>query len=203
MGSWVVVVIMCVVLYVAWPRRMTWVKSDVTGKMYRVKNMPDAPAVADRLASLERRVTQFLRDADRYAPGDVRIRNIMRRWNGTLEETRHDPEVAYSLGKDAIALCVRNPDGSLEAENTSMFVLLHELAHVATDEYGHTPSFWANMKLLLELAEATGFYKYEDFDAEGTSYCGRRLNTSPLTCVKTGECRSLLGTGTPRRRRRS
>lgn len=192
-GSAAVVMTMVLVglaLYLAWPKRMKWVRSEVTGKSYYVKNMRGAQRVADRLAHLERRVAAFLEEAERYAPGDPRVQNIRARWNGTLAETLDDKEVAYSMGKDAISLCVRTPGGDLETENTSMFVLLHELAHVATDEYGHTPSFWTNMKLLLELAEATGFYTYEDFD--DASYCGRRLVLSPLTCVKTGECKSEL-----------
>lgn len=179
-------------LYVAWPRRMKWVRSELTGKTYYVKNLPDAQAVADRLAFMEVRLKDFLRKAAEYAPGDHRLRNIAERWNGTLAETLNDEDVAYSVAKDAISVCVRALDGSLEAENTSMFVLIHELAHIGTDKYGHPPEFWSNMRFLLELAEATGSYSYQDFDMETTTYCGRRLAASPLSCVKNKSCGSLL-----------
>jgi len=179
-------------LYVAWPRRMRWVQSDLTGKKYYVKNMPAAAAVADRLAFMELRIREFLVRAREYAPGDHRLANIARRWNGTLAETPNDEDVAYSIAKDAISVCVRGSDGALEAENTTMFVLLHELAHIATDKYGHPPEFWANMRFLLELAEATGTYKYQDFDSQIISYCGRKLAASPLSCVKNGACSSEL-----------
>ena len=196
-STWLTLVLVVAALYAAWPKRMTWIRSRVNGTKYYVKNLPGAQDVADRLATLEARLRTFLDDAERYAPGDPRLANIRQRWDGTLAETLNDKEVAYSLGKDAISVCVRTPDNggpsALESENTGMFVLLHELAHVATDEYGHTPSFWANMKLLLELAEATGHYTYEDFDAKVTSYCGRRLAMSPLTCVKSKTCKSELG----------
>lgn len=180
-------------MYLAWPRRMTWVRSDITGKLYYVKNLPDKAEVADRLAALEVRLLEFLDKADAYAPGDPRLANIRARWNGTLAEILQDAEVAYSLGKGSVSLCVRNPvSGALEPENTSMFVLLHELAHVATDSWGHKPEFWGNMKLLMELAELTGSYTYEDFDASSANYCGRELTSSPLTCLKRKTCTSEL-----------
>ena len=196
--GWMALALAGLALYVAWPKRMTRVRSDLTGKWYKVKNLPDARAVADRLAGMEIRLNTFLRKAEAYAPGDPRLANIRARWNGTLAETLNDAEIAYSLGKDAISVCVRGSDGTLESENTAMFVLLHELAHVATDTYGHAPEFWANMKLLLELAEATGTYVYQDFDTERVTYCGRPLAVSPLTCVKKGACSSELRKARPK-----
>lgn len=179
-------------LYVAWPRRMIAVKSTLTGKTYVVKNQEGAQDVADRLATMELKIRDFLHRADKYAPGDPRLANIHARWNGTLQETVDDTDVAFSVGKDAISVCVRSLDGTLESENTCMFVLLHELAHVATNGYGHHPEFWANMRFLLEVAEMTGSYRYEDFDSTEVTYCGRRLSGSPLTCVKRGSCASQL-----------
>lgn len=182
-------------LYIAWPRRMRWVHSDLTGKDYYVKNMAGAADVADRLAFMELRLHDFLSKAEAYAPGDPRLANIRRRWNGTLAETPNDEDVAYSVSKDNISVCVRGDRGALESENTCMFVLVHELAHIATDSYGHPPEFWANMRFLLELAEVTGSYSYQDFDAVETTYCGRKLAASPLTCVKRGSCASMLRRG--------
>lgn len=179
-------------IVLAWPRNTVPLSSEVTGKRYTVRNAPDAQRVADRLAALELRVRDFLERADRHAPGDPRLANIRRRWNGTLSETKDDTEVAFSLDKGSISLCVRRADGELESENTAMFVLLHELAHIATDTYGHKPEFWANMRFLLEVAELTGSYTYENFDAQAMSYCGKPLRDSPLTCVKSKKCRSEL-----------
>lgn len=179
-------------IVLAWPRTSVAIPSSVTGKQYSVRNQPDAQAVADRLASLELRVRDFLERAERHAPGDPRLANIRRRWTGTLSETTDDKDVAYSLEKGSISVCVRRPDGELESENTAMFVLLHELAHIATDTYGHKPEFWANMRFLLEVAEVTGSYTYQNFDAEAVSFCGKALRDSPLTCVKNKQCQSEL-----------
>lgn len=200
LSAWLAVAVVALALYVAWPRRMVRVYSHVTGKAYLVKGGEMAQDVADRLAFMELRVRDFLHKAEAYAPGDPRLHNIRMRWDGTLYETPDNDDVAYSIGKGAVSICVRTPDGRLDSENTGMFVLLHELAHVATDTYGHSQQFWANMRFLLELAERTGSYTYQDFDSTETSYCGRRLAASPLSCVKNATCASQLGGGAARSR---
>lgn len=190
--TWSAVLVALWGLYLAWPKSMLRVYSQLTGKEYTVKNTHGAKDVADRLATLELALRKFLHAAEKYAPGDHRLRNIRTRWNGTLAEILDDKDVAYSMGKDAIHLCVRRADGTLENENTSIYVLIHELAHVATNSYGHKQEFWANMRFLLELAEATKMYTYEDFDSLEVSYCGRPLSANPLSCVRDGSCQSEL-----------
>lgn len=182
-------------LLLAWRgRRTLWLPGGPAGKLYRVNNAPGAAEVAARLALLEARARAFLADAERRAPGDARLANIRERWDGTLSETPvGSADVAYSVGKGAISLCVRGPGGGVEGLNTSMFVLLHELAHVATDQYGHSSDFWDNMRFLLELADASGAYEYQRFEAgPPQAYCGTPLTSSPLTCVKDKACASTL-----------
>ncbi len=175
-----------------WPRRLVWVRASVNDKEYRVKPLPDAAAAANRLAELELRLRSFLDAADRLAPGDARIDNIRTRWNGTLAETPGGKEIAYSIGKDSVYVCIRDAGGRLDDVNTCMFVLIHELAHLATDAWGHPAVFWKNMKFLLEIAERVGAYAYQDFDNVVVTYCGRVLGGSPLACVKAGTCASEL-----------
>ena len=184
-----VVVALAVLL---WPRRLVWVTSPLTAKSYRVKPLPDRQAAADRLAEMELRLRAFLDAAEALVPGDARIQNVRRRWNGTLAETPGGDDIAYSIGKDSVYVCVRDAAGRIDDLNTSMFVLVHELGHVATDDWGHPPVFWRNMKFLLELAERTGLYVYQDFDKGKVTYCGRQLGGSPLTCIKNGTCGSEI-----------
>lgn len=193
-GAWLALALALLALWWFWPRAMAWTRAELTGKWYYVRNMPGRQAVADRLAAMEVKINEFLDDADARAPGDPRLQNIRDRWNGTLAETPDRKDIAYAVAKDSIHVCIRakHDPQALESVNTCMFVLLHELAHVATDGYGHMPRFWANMRFLLELAEATGHYRYEEFERTRTTYCGRRLGSSPLTCIKRGTCRSEL-----------
>lgn len=165
-----------------------WRTSALSGAAYYVKNVRDAQKAADHLGLLDTRVKKFISLADQTDP---RIKNIKERWSGTLSETPDGADnVAYSLGKNSIFMCVREKDGSVADVNTSMFVLLHELAHVSTDSYGHSKEFWKNMKYLLEVADDLGIYTYIDHDKNTESLCGRKLGTNPLSCVKNKTCAS-------------
>lgn len=193
MHSVILVVLVAVAVCVlCWPSRMTFVRAS-NGQTYNVKAGKDAGQVAERLASLQHSTTQFLKDAARAFPAHAAmVHRIARRWDGTISEVPDDDEVAYSLDKNTIALCLRSPKtGDLETWNRSVFVLLHELAHIATPEAGHTPTFWRNMKALLELAHALGFYNDEEHRADAT-YCGHPLGQSPMACVRNRTCSSEL-----------
>lgn len=172
---------------------MIWKKARGTGAAYYVKNLPDAQAAADHLAYLDETITTFLDRALIKEPKDPRLQRIVERWSKTLSEVPDNADnVAYSLGKNSIYICVREKDGKLANTNTSIFVLLHELAHVATDSYGHTKEFWRNMKYLVELAEEVGVYTYIDHTEGVETLCGRVLGTNPLTCVKNKKCPSEI-----------
>ena len=144
---------------------------------------------------LRARIERFLDAADAASPNDARVSNVRRRWNGTLSETEHSDGIAYSMNKNDVYVCVRcdnSPDGQLEDINTSTYVLLHELAHVATDEYGHTPEFWRTMRWFLEVAEDAGLYEFQDFAKTPVRYCGKALGNNVLSCVKEKRCEALL-----------
>lgn len=174
------------------PTTMVSLRSSLTGKEYSVKRGPASQEMADRLAALEQRLHRLLDGASSIMPNDPRIVTIRQKWDGTLAEVEASDEVAFSVDKTSIHVCLRNSRGGIEDFNTSMFVLIHELAHVATEDYGHSPQFWANMRFLLELAERLGIYKYENYDSTSTTFCGHPLGSSPLTCVKRGSCTSAL-----------
>jgi hypothetical protein len=169
------------------PAKAVWLRSAVTGKEYEVRPGPTAQRRADRLADLELRLHDLLRRGETVAPGDDRLAAIRRRWDGTLAETHAAEDVAFSMDKRTVHVCLRGEDA-----NAAMFVLLHELAHVATTDYGHSDAFWGNMRFLLELAERLGLYQYQDYAAAATTYCGHPLGASPLSCVKERTCASTL-----------
>jgi hypothetical protein len=188
---WTIVVILMVAAAGMW-KPMTWQESS-SGNYYYVKRAPGQREVADRLDSLTGKLQTLLDKADDLYPGDRRIANVQARWSGTLAEVSGAQEIAYSMNKRDIYVCIRDPkDDSIEPPNTSMYVLLHEIAHVATDVYGHPPEFWINFRWFLEVAESLGIYVYEDFDTKQTTFCGHTLGNNVLRCVKKNTCRSLL-----------
>lgn len=186
-----------VVLAVVWYLRAGTTRVASNGKVYTVLNRPHADESAETLAQLEARLAQFLDLAEPLAPGDARLARIRRRWKhhstrGGLSEAAGDGnDVAYTEDKETIYVCVRDPTtGRVENLNNAVYVLLHELGHVSTTEYGHTAAFWSNFRFLLELAERTGTYTYADH--ADTTYCGHPLGENVVKCVHAKTCDSQI-----------
>jgi hypothetical protein len=61
-----------------------------------------------------------------------------------------------------------------------MYVAVHELAHTACPETGHTPLFNKIFKFLLKRAVEIDLYDFEDYASNPIMYCGMELNTNIL-----------------------
>lgn len=69
---------------------------------------------------------------------------------------------ANTKNKKTITICLRNPKTEeYYSENTLMYVLLHELAHVTSPTYGHDENFKVRMNELLHRAQTLGMYDPE------------------------------------------
>lgn len=187
----VLIAIAYLVITRAGPTR--FVRSDFDGKPHPVLNTANCKAAADVLALLEANARRLLVECETFVPGDRRFANIRRRWSGTLREIDGSDNIAYSVGKRDVSICVRRPDGTVEDFNDVMFVLLHELSHIANDSYGHNEEFWDTFQFVLEVAERTGIYRFEDYGRRAVKVCGKEISTTPLSCVKTRQCASALG----------
>ena len=66
---------------------------------------------------------------------------------------------AYTENKEVITLCLIDPETNLPYDiNTIMYVALHELAHVTSNEVGHGNIFKTNFSNLLKKAASVGIY---------------------------------------------
>lgn len=104
---------------------------------------------------------------------------------GEIEQ--NSQSIAYTLNKNSeIRLCIRKSETELENENTSIFVLLHELSHMASSSVGHGEEFKQNFSYITHLASFLGIYTPENFNISPKSYCGFEINSTPCsygTCV--------------------
>lgn len=189
---WIAIIIVLLFLIAGSRWNMTWVSVD--DKRYHVRKTKhvDPKESAEMLHRLTKNMARFVEEASNKYPMDERLQNIKERWNGTLSEVGSGNDIAYSLNKKSIHICIRTPEGKLEKLNTAMYVLLHEAAHVASKKYGHGDEFWENFRWLLEVAEELGLYTYQDFDSSEVTFCGRTLGNNVMKCVKESTCKSLL-----------
>jgi WLM domain len=160
--------------------------SVYNGKNYEVRKIGDninKQTAANYLALLNEKVDKVVDYMHKYSlPDRETSRRLYHRWlKCELKETNsHDTSAAFTLNKSKeIRICIRNKDGDFEDPNTSMFVLLHELAHVASITYGHDEEFKNNFTYITHLASGLGLYKPEDFHNNPKTYCGVNINTTP------------------------
>tara|TARA_B100001057_G_C22857615_1_gene953278 strand:- start:1836 stop:2411 length:576 start_codon:yes stop_codon:yes gene_type:complete len=162
---------------------LTKVKSNVDQRTYIVRKLPDKQEAADKLAHLSQKLTNLVNNVftkDKQKEGVEQLKNKFNSRNIT-ENTPGGKYTAYSVNKgEELAICLRNvKDDTFIDDNLVIFVSIHELAHVMTDEIGHTPKFWDNMRYLLEHAHQTGIYFPEDYSKHPKMYCGQEINSTP------------------------
>ena len=105
------------------------------------------------------------------------------------ETSSNDSSVAFTVNKGTeMRLCIRNSKNAFEDENTSIFVVLHELAHIMSVSYGHNAEFKKNFKYIVQTATKLGLYKPQNFEENPQSYCNTVINTTPCSdgsCIGT------------------
>lgn len=179
----IVLVVFLLLLLFGRPGEVTTVRSRVDGRTYIVQNMPDQQQAADLLGSINNDLIKLVQHMQAKYPEDERVTRLASNFDPdrVYEAGRKDIYTSYSVNKgEKIVLCLRSRDvtNELENQNIIMYVAIHELAHLMTEEVGHTPSFWANNRLLLEEAVLLGLYKRVAFDKTPARYCGININTS-------------------------
>jgi hypothetical protein len=164
---------------------MALVESSVDGQRYLVRNLPDKQDAADRLARTRAKLLRLMRDLKQSDPEKPFVKQMVRNFDADpsrFSESAPDASyTSYSVNKgEKVVLCVRHKDDSFVDENTLMYVAVHELGHLMTEEVGHTDAFWANFRRLLEEAEALGMYRRVDYAAKPAPYCGIDITSTVL-----------------------
>jgi len=162
---------------------LTSIKSTVDGRTYSVRRLPDKLDAANKLAHISKELTKLVNhvySTDKDREGVQQLKNNFNSRN-IIENTPGGQYTAYSVNKgEQLAICLRNAkDDKFIDDNLIFFVSIHEMAHVMTDEVGHTPKFWDNMRYLLEESTELGFYIPEDYSKNPQMYCGQEINSTP------------------------
>lgn len=159
------------------------VKSNVDGRKYIVQDLTDKQKAADYLAKVNSNVQDLINKLITDHPIDRRIQSLKTRYNpdNISEGSSQSGYTSYSVNKgEKLVICIRQKDGKFADINDVMYVVIHELGHLATDEIGHTKAFWDNFLFILKEAVRHGYYEYRNYNKRPVPYCGIQLSSTIL-----------------------
>ena len=102
--------------------------------------------------------------------------------NMKIEEAPNDDGSSYTINKgELMALCLRhkNNDHTFHDHNTLQFVMIHEMAHIASISEGHNQEFINNFRFLLREAKSFGNYEPVNYSNKPINYCGIKVTNNP------------------------
>ena len=165
--------------------KLTKIKSTFDSREYYVQDKDDALEAANLIGQIREKVVTLIAHLNSSYPNDERAIRLSTNYReNSLKEGVDDPRyTSYSVNKgEEIVLCIRNK-GILMELNTMMFVVLHELSHLASESIGHTDEFWTNFRWILEEPINIGVYQHQEFNKKPIEYCGMSITSSPLDYV--------------------
>ena len=160
---------------------VVYIKSDIDNKQYLVRNLDDKQSAANLLASIKRNIftlTEYLyKNIDKYKDYEKYIRQLNDKiYSADIMESSEDNKyTSYSVNKgEEIIFCLRskNDKNKLHDMNLIMYVVLHEMAHVACPEYGHTELFKKIFHFITTVAIEIKLYSKIDYKKTPIEYCG-------------------------------
>ena len=164
------------------------VVSDIDGKTYLVRDLPDKQEAANMIATIRGNIDKLSEHLEKnkhtkYAEYSEYIDQMTERIKDmeVSENAGNSVYTSYSINKgEQIIFCLRSKDQKdvMHNLNLIMYVVLHEISHVACPEYGHTNLFKKIFAFITRTAIEIDMYKRIDFAKDPLEYCGLMITDS-------------------------
>lgn len=163
-------------------------KSGLDNKEYLVLNLDDKDKASYMLSIINKRINilkKYLSEnIDKYPEYKPYIEQFNDRTKNIVlqENPPNGKYTSYTVDKGKeIALCLRSKNtGELHDINLVMYVVLHELAHVACPEVDHTELFKKIFIFLIQIANMLDVYHQTDYQGIPHEYCGLTISENLL-----------------------
>jgi len=188
-----VIIIACVFIFFYFngtKKNMEYVKSNIDGELYLVQSDETKQETADILAKIKRdvvRLSNYLynkKDENDNKDYKEYIELLYKKANHIVftENERGDKYTSYSVNKgEQIVFCLRTKDDKYQIHdyNLIMYVVLHEISHVACPIYdNHGPLFKKIFAFIAKNAINYNIYRKIDFEKSPVNYCGMMITDS-------------------------
>lgn len=180
------IILIILLMYYLWTTTQSvYVISRIDNKPYLVRNLSDKQQTADILAQIRRNIKNLVKymkahPSEKY---HSHINNLVQKIDHVLmtENISDFMYTSYSVNKgEQLVFCLRSRKNKDELHdlNLMMYVVLHEISHIACPEYGHGELFKGIFKYITETSVQIGIYKPIDFKHDNKEYCGVQITDS-------------------------
>jgi predicted metal-dependent hydrolase len=169
---------------------MTYVKSNIDNQYYLVRNESDKQEAANTLAKIRQHILTLSQDMyeNRNKKEYLSYKEYIERLYEQapkiiiVESTKDSKYTSYSVNKgEQIVFCLRKRllPNNLHDINLMMYVVLHEISHVACPIYdNHGPLFRKIFNFITIYAIKLGIYEKINFREDPVDYCGLLITDS-------------------------
>ena len=191
MTKFIIILILITILIVfvnIQKREVVYIESDLDRKKYLVRDLEDKQRAANLLAKIKKNITKLVGHLEKGMNGEYKeyrpyINQLRRRIKRVIinESSEDSKYTSYSVNKgEQIVFCLRSKKekNKMHDINLLMYVVLHELSHVASPEYGHTPLFKKIFAFMTNIAIEIGMYRKIEFNSDPKEYCGLVITDS-------------------------
>lgn len=171
----------------------TLVKSSIDQNTYLIRNKYHSKQLeletANTLAEINQRIQLLIKHISQpNEPHYIKhLRNTYS--NSSISEAAIDDNyTTFTINKKDMHICLRSRDHhkKLYDINDLMYVVIHELAHMANYDLdgnpinGHEKQFQEIFKYLIKESITLGIYKYHNYNQEPKNYCGMTITSHIL-----------------------
>lgn len=187
MSCIITLIIIYLLYYVIFFRGMIYVKSNLDGEYYLVRNYKDKQQSSDTLSKLKKNIFMIVEYVNsvksRYKEMNPYIYQLCSRIKNVIIKENHPNSdfTSYCVNKgEELVFCIRisKDGGDIHPINLLMYVVIHEISHVACPEEGHTQLFNEIFKFLCKMSIELGIYTKINFNKNPENYCGIIINDS-------------------------
>ncbi len=181
------IIILTVIMYIYINRyksdNLVYEKATFDNDYYWVRNERDKSVGANTLALMKQNMIKLINHLNanqkKYPDYVSYITDLTKRTKVIyITETPCDENyTSYTINKgEKIVFCIRDKlFNNIHNINTIMYVVLHEMSHIACPEIGHTELFRKIFKFLLIEGNKINIYVLADYDKNPVDYCGMTI----------------------------
>lgn len=183
-----IMVMMTMIYYRTINREIIYVKSQIDGNKYLVRDLKDKQSASNMLSKIRQNIFKLTDHMNVHKDGKYKdykeyIEALYYKIPGTLinESTPYSTYTSYSVNKgEQLVFCLRSKrtKNKIHQLNLLMYVVLHEISHIACPETGHTDLFKDIFAFFSKVAIDINLYEKIPFNVTPREYCGLVISES-------------------------